>query len=62
MIVMTTSSTSLEEQVAFFAKSVESLTSSMKAKDEQIAFLMKKITTLTGEKLAISNQDQHVSL
>ncbi|OMO74166.1 hypothetical protein COLO4_26688 [Corchorus olitorius] len=40
MTVMTIGTTSLEEQVALLAKSVESLTASLKEKDDQIAFLM----------------------
>ena len=56
MIVMTTSFTSLEEQVALLAKSVESLAANVKAKDEQIAFKMEKITTLIRENPATSNQ------
>ena len=62
MTVLTTSSTSLEEQVALFAKSVESLATIVKAKDEQIVFMMEKITTLIGEKLTNSNQKQHIGL
>ena len=55
MTMMTISSTSLEEQAAFLAKSVESLPVSMKVKYEQITFMMEKITTLTREKSATSN-------
>ena len=40
MIMMMTSSTSLEEQVALLAKSMEILAVSVKEKDEQIAFMM----------------------
>ena len=62
MIMMMISSTFLEEQVAFLAKSVESLEVSMKAKDEKIAFIMEKITTMTREKPTTLNQNQHLSL
>ena len=44
---MMTGSTSLEEQVALLAKSMEILTASVKKKDEQIAFMMNKIARLT---------------
>ena len=56
MIVMTTSSTSLGEQVALLTKSVENLVANMKEKDEQIAFMMKKITSLTKKEATTSEQ------
>ena len=62
MTMMMTSSTSLEKQVAFLAKSVKSLAANMKKKDEQIAFIMEKITILIGEKPTTSNQNQFPSL
>ena len=46
---MMTNSTSLKEQVAFFAKSLEMLMESMKEMDEQIAFMMQRVTSLTSK-------------
>ena len=50
MNVMTTSATSLEEQVAKMSKILETLSESIKQKDDQIAFLMKKVDNLTEKK------------
>ena len=60
--MMTINFKSLEEQVAFIAKIMESLTASKKTNDEQITFMMEKITTLTRAKPKTSNQKQHLSL
>ena len=57
MTVMMTGSTSLEEQVALLAKSMEMLAASVKEKDEQIAFMMNKIATLTGKGSTTSEQN-----
>ena len=50
-------STSLEEQVALLAKSMEILAVSVKEKDEQIVFMMNKIATLTGKVSTTSEQN-----
>ena len=52
-----TGSTSLEEQVAFLAKSMEILAASVKEKDEQIVFMMNKIAMLTKKGSATSEQN-----
>ena len=62
MTVMMTGSTSLEEQVALLAKSMEMLAASVKEKDEQIAFMMNKIATLTGKGSTTSEQNLNPNL
>ena len=57
-----TGSTSLEEQVAFLAKSMEILAASVKEKDEQIAFMMNKIATLTRKGSTTSEQNLNPNL
>ena len=47
MNAMTTSTTSLEKQVAILAKSIETLTASIREKNVQIAFLMDRMATFT---------------
>ena len=59
---MMTGSTSLEEQVALLAKSMEILATSVKEKDEQIAFMMNKIATLTGKGSTTSEQNLNPNL
>ena len=57
MNVMTTGTTSLEEQVAIFVKFVETLAASIREKDEQIAFLMDRMATFTGKKSIDSSEN-----
>ena len=57
-----TGSTSLEEQVALLAKSMDILAVSVKEKDEQIAFMMNKITLLIGKEAATLEKSQNPSL
>jgi uncharacterized coiled-coil protein SlyX len=46
MLVMTTGTTSLEDQVANLTKLVKGLSTSLKAKDHEIAKLMNKLESL----------------
>ena len=57
-----TDSTSLEEQVALLAKSMEIFAASVKEKDEQIIFMMNKITTLTEKRSTTSMQNLNLNL
>jgi len=49
MLVMTTRTTSLEDQVANLTKLVKGLSTSLKAKDHEIAKLMNKLESLNEE-------------
>ena len=56
---MTTGTTSLEEQIALFTKTVDTLTATIQEKDKQIASMMEKILNFTGKRLDTSDENRH---
>ena len=60
--VMMVGSTSLKEQVALLAKSMEILVASVKEKDKWIVFMMNKITTLIGRGSTTSEKNMNLNL
>ena len=59
VIAITTSTIVLEEQVAFLAKAMESLSMNIKERDDQIASMMEKIESQTRNNQVAANQNKH---
>ena len=56
MNVMTTGTTSLEEQIALLTKTMDTLTTTIQEKDKQISSMMEKILNFTGKRLDTSDE------
>ena len=59
MNVMTTGTTSLEEQISLLTKTVDTLTATIQEKDKQIAAMMEQILNFTGKRLDTSDENRH---
>ncbi|KAK5813232.1 hypothetical protein PVK06_028680 [Gossypium arboreum] len=62
MNVMKNGRTTLEEQVASLAKTVESLTISLKGMDNRTPFMVTQIEHLSGSNQTSCNENQHQTL
>ncbi|KAH1115205.1 hypothetical protein J1N35_008583 [Gossypium stocksii] len=60
--VMTTGTTSLEEQMMPLAKVVESIATSIKGTKDKAAFMMTQIERLNGSNQTLANETQHQTL